>query len=102
MDVTSAREVRARGVAGVCSATKATPDWVTDMESIAAQNFEARAGETERAKVEMTSLGDRLTDEEVDELIQETDGDGDVRQCTGEQIIDMPVVAHHQVLMFRR
>ena len=48
----------------------------------------------------MTSLGDRLTDEEVDEMIQETHGDSDVRQCTSEQIIDMPVVVHHQVPMF--
>ena len=33
-------------------------------------------------------------------MIQETDGDGDVRQCTGEQVINMPVVVHHQVPMF--
>ena len=41
----------------------------------------------------MTSLGDMRMDKEVDELMQETNGDGDVPQCTVEQTDGMPVHA---------
>ena len=41
----------------------------------------------------MTSLGDMRMDEEVDEMMQETNGDGDVPQCTVEQTDGMPVHA---------
>ena len=44
----------------------------------------------------MTSLGDMRLDEEVDEMMRETNGDGDVRQCTVEQTDGMPVHAELQ------
>ena len=47
----------------------------------------------ERLQWKMTSLGDMRADEEVDEMMRETNGDGDVRQCTVEQTDGMPVRA---------
>ena len=49
----------------------------------------------------MTSLGDMRMDEEVDELMQETNGDGDVPQCTVEQTDGMLNFTFHGTEMCR-
>ena len=42
-NVTSEREAPTRDVADVCSAVESMQDWVTDVESISTQRFQARA-----------------------------------------------------------